>query len=97
MSLASHRAKRRQQAEELTDDERVRAALVNELPVEALSEIEEELFYDVVPFMGPSPEAVEFYRQMRRRGGGVGCDKHGRLVRGLPGGHLRALRKPKES
>lgn len=96
MSLDDYRTRWRRQAEDLTDDVRVQAALVNELPVESLSEIEQEVFYDVFPFMGPSPESVAFYRLMRRRGGGVGYDKRGRLVRGLPGGRVEVLSKPKK-
>lgn len=90
--LERRRAEFRRRAAALTDDARVRSALANELPVDTLSESEAELFYDLMPLMGPSPEAIEYFRKLGHRGGGVGYDSHGRLVRGLPGGGVVVLK-----
>jgi hypothetical protein len=40
-----------------------------------------------------SPEAVQFFAGRRERGGGVGMDEHGRLVRGLPGGGVEVIKE----
>lgn len=71
---------------EITDSLRVRDALLGVLPVDELDEDEQEIYYDLEPFMGPSEKAKKFFAELRERGGGVGLDEKGRMVRGLPGG-----------
>ncbi|MGO4221489.1 hypothetical protein AB4Y64_06490 [Lysobacter sp. TAF61] len=71
---------------------RVRDALDGHVPVGDLDDDGHELFYDFFPFVGPHPEMVKFFAQMRERGGGVGHDDQGRLVRGLPGGGVDVVR-----
>jgi len=61
------------------------------LPVESLNEAESELYYDLVWLMAPSDAARTFFAERRRRGGGVGIDDAGELVRGLPGGAVVPL------
>jgi len=78
-------------AARLTTDVRVRQALCGKRAVETLDNYEREHYFDLVAFMETSPEAVLYCAQLRATGGGVGCDRNGNLVKGLPGGCVRIL------
>lgn len=70
----------------------VRNALDGRVPVADLDDDGHALFYDFFAFVGPHPEAVRFFADLRERGGGVGDDDQGRLVRGVPGGGVEVVR-----
>lgn len=73
--------------------DRVRAALDGRLSADALEPDEREIFDDQLgeAFSTPSAKAQAFFANRRQRGGGIGYDDEGRLVRGLPGGQVEVL------
>jgi hypothetical protein len=71
----------------------VRDAIEGRGGAEDLNEEGNTLFYDLYGHVGPSPEAIRFFAEPRERGGGVGMDEHGRLVRGLPGGGVEVIKE----
>ena len=66
----------------------VRAALRGELRVDDLSAAEQETFFDLLggQLDAPSSSADAFFAARLQRGGGVGLDDEGHLIRSLPGG-----------
>jgi hypothetical protein len=66
----------------------VRAALEGRFPVEKLPGDQQEAFFDRLGghLDTPSPAAEAFFAARREKGGGVGLDDDGALVRALPGG-----------
>lgn len=60
---------------------RVRAALMGKLSVFELDEGERNLYFDLAPLMPPTAKAEAYFRRMRARGGCVGIDDAGNLVR----------------
>lgn len=68
--------------------DRIKAALEGRFSVDDLTEEEQEAYFDLLGdhFDRPSPTAEAFFKARREKGGGVGRDREGRLVRALPGG-----------
>lgn len=68
--------------------DRVKAALEGSFSVDDLTEEEQEAYFELLGehFDQPSPAAEAFFEARRAKGGGVGRDSDGRLVRALPGG-----------
>lgn len=71
--------------------ERVGDVLDRRRPLDDLDDVEQDLFYVVCDFL-PHPDKLAYYEAMRLRGGGVGIDEHGRLVRTLTGGDVEVLK-----
>lgn len=73
--------------------DRARAALIGEFDADQLSPDEELLFADLFTdyLMQPNPENEAFVAKMFAKGGYVGEDEHGRLVRTLPGGGVEVI------
>ena len=73
--------------------DRVKASLEGRFSVDDLSAQEQDTFFEGLGahFDHPSPTAEAFYRERRRKGGGVGRDAKGRLMRTLPGGKSEAI------
>lgn len=68
--------------------DRTRAALNGQFDADQLSS-EERVFFDEAlgqSFATPSPDVEDYFAGMAAKGGGVGYDDEGRLVRGLPDG-----------
>ena len=68
--------------------DRVKAALDGRFDVDQLNGDEQEAFFDLLGghLDAPSPAAEAFLEARRAKGGGVGRDAEGRLVRALAGG-----------
>jgi hypothetical protein len=75
--------------------DRLHAALDGHLSADVLEPDEREFFDDQLgeAFDTPSAQAQAFFANHRQRGGGVGYDDEGRLVRGLPPKFRSSLQK----
>lgn len=76
----------------MSADVRVQQALCGERAIETLDLDEAETYFDLITYMGASPQAILYFERMRKNGGGVGCDAAGNLVKGLPGGEVVIIR-----
>lgn len=74
---------------------RVVAALEGRGDASQLDVDESELFDELLgeALDTPTAEELMFFAKLKDRGGGVGYDEQGRLVRGLPGGGVEVLRE----
>ena len=79
------------------DYARVRAALSGDADAGALTAEERAVFLDGFgeALAQPLPEEERFWAERRSRGGGVGLDERGRLVRATPGGGREVVQKKK--
>lgn len=68
--------------------DRIKTALEGRFSIDDLTEEEQEAYFDLLGdhLDQPSSAAEAFFEARRRKGGGVGRDGEGRLVRALPGG-----------
>lgn len=75
------------------------AALEGRGDAGALDADERELFDELLSeaFDTPTPQELAFFAELREKGGGVGYDEQGRLVRGRPGGGVEVLREDDDS
>lgn len=75
------------------DQRRVKAALNGQLDAQCLSRSERSAFDDSLgsALAIPSAKSVKEMTAVRKAGGAVGYDKHGRLVRTLTGGGIEIL------
>jgi hypothetical protein len=73
--------------------ERMRAALMGQMDADELNAAEREIYEDMAgeALSSPLPAEREFFDALGREGGAVGLDGNGRLVRGLPGGGVKAI------
>lgn len=70
---------------------RVVAALEGRGDADALDADEHELFDELLgeALATATPQELAFFAELREKGGSVGYDMQGRLVRGLPGGDVK--------
>lgn len=75
------------------------AALEGHGDAGALDANESELFDALLgeTLETPSLEGQTFFAKLREKGGGVGYDERGRLVRGLPGGAVEIFKEAKDN
>jgi len=75
------------------DQQRVKAALNGQLDAQRLSRSERSAFDDSLgsALAIPSAKSVQEMTIICEAGGAIGYDKHGRLVRTLPGGGIEIL------
>jgi hypothetical protein len=75
------------------DMTRIRAALDGRFNADMLSPDEMAIYEDLLSEALTTPDADEiaFFAERRARGGGVGYDDAGRLVRSLPGGGVEVI------
>ena len=73
--------------------DRVKAALEGKFNLDDLTAEEQEAYFDLLGghFDTPSPTADAFFEARRQKGGGVGRDAEGRMVRARPGGGSEVL------